>query len=195
MKKVKKNTNIIFILDRSGSMACVEDETIKSYNDFLSSQRKAKGNVFVTTVLFDDKYELLYSKKNICDVKNITKKEYYARGCTALMDAIGKTIVNVDRLIAKDERVLIVIMTDGLENASIEYNKETVKKMIKKHKNFEFVFLGANIDSYQEGTSIGISRKGIANFSQNEKSVGRVFACASMLCDGEEVNLQEELNK
>ena len=190
-----KNTDIVFILDRSGSMAVVEDETIKGYNDFLKKERKNEGKVLVTTVLFDDCYEVLYSRENINQVKKLTKQEYYARGCTALMDAIGKTIVTMDKEINDDNRVLVVIMTDGLENASKEYNRELVKKMIKKHKDWEFVFLGANIDSYAEGSSIGIAKSKIANFRQNGKSVGNVFECASMLCDGEEVNIQAVISR
>ena len=192
MKKVK-NTDIIFILDRSGSMGCIENETIKGYNDFLKKQKKNKGNVFVTTVLFDDQYELLCTRENILNVKNITNREYYARGCTALMDAIGKTITTMEKNIPKDNRVLFVIMTDGLENASREYNRDQVRRLIKKHKNYEFVFLGANIDSCQEGTSIGISKEKTANFSQNKESVGSVFACASMLCEDMEFNLQDKI--
>ena len=193
MKKVK-NTDIIFILDRSGSMACVEEETIRGYNDFLDKQKKNRGQVFVTTVLFDDKYELLYSRENISNVKHISNCEYYARGCTALMDAVGKTIVTLDKEIDKHNRVIMVIMTDGLENASREYNRNMVKKLIKKHKDWEFVFLGANIDSAEEGASIGISKEKAANFSQDEASIGNVFACASKLCEGMDINLQEEIN-
>ena len=86
-----KDTDIVFVLDRSGSMSVIEDETIKGYNDFLKKEKNSQDNVYVTTVLFDDKYELLYSRENINEVKKLTNKEYYARGCTALMDAIGKT--------------------------------------------------------------------------------------------------------
>ena len=192
MKKVK-NTDIIFILDRSGSMGCIEEETIKGYNVFLKKQKKNKGNVFVTTVLFDDQYELLYTRDNILNVKNITNREYYARGCTALMDAIGKTITTMDNSVPKDNRVLFVIITDGLENASREYNRAQVRKLIKKHKKWEFVFLGANIDSCQEGASIGISKERTANFSQNKRSVGSVFECASMLCEDMEFNIQDKI--
>ena len=194
MKK-NKNTDIVFILDRSGSMSCVEDDTIKGYNDFLKKERRNSGKVCVTTVLFDDQYEVLYSRVNINEVKEITNKEYFARGCTALMDAIGKTIVTMDKKIEDDNRVVVVIMTDGLENASREYNREQVKKLIKKHKNWEFVFLGANIDSFSEGATLGISKNRIANFKQEKKSISNVFECASMLCESEEVDIQKVINK
>ena len=107
------------------------------------------------------------------------------------MDAVGKTITIMDKKIDSGNRVLVVIMTDGLENASIEYNREQVRKMIKKHKKWEFVFLGANIDSYAEGSSLGISRERTANFKQTGKSVGNVFECARMLCESEDVDLQK----
>ena len=193
MKKVK-DIDIVFVLDRSGSMGCIEKETIRGYNDFLSKQKKNMGKVFVTTVLFDDDYELLYSRENILNVHPITSKEYYARGCTALMDAVGKTIVSIDKNISKDNKVIFVIMTDGLENASREYNRDMVRRLIKKHKDWEFVFLGANIDSEKEGSSIGISKKRTANFCQDEKSVGNVFKCASMMCEGMEIDLQKEID-
>ena len=187
----KRNTDIIFVLDRSGSMSVIEEETIKGYNDFLKKERKSQGKVNVTTVLFDDKYELLYSREDINQVKKLTNNEYYARGCTALMDAIGKTIVTMDKEIDKDNRVIFVIMTDGLENASVEFNREKVKKLIKKHNKWEFVFLGANIDSYAESSSIGIAKERTANFRQTGRSVGNVFECAGMLCESEEVDLQK----
>jgi len=190
MKKSKRDTDIIFVLDRSGSMGCVESETINGYNDFLKKQNKNSGSVYVTTVLFDDNYELLYSRENISNVKKLTNKEYYARGCTALMDAVGKTIVEVEKKVPNNNRVVFVIMTDGLENASREYNKNMVKKMIKKHKKWEFVFLGANIDSAAEGRSIGISKERTANFSQDGNSIDSVFRCASMLCDNESVDIK-----
>ncbi len=192
-KKLEGDTDIIFVLDRSGSMLCVENETICGYNDFLRKEKKNKGNIYVTTVLFDDQYELLYSRENILNVKSLTSNEYYARGCTALMDAIGKSIITIDKMVSRDNRVLFVIMTDGLENASREYNRQKVRSLIKKHSSWEFVFLGANIDSYQEGMSLGISKKKIANFEQNEKSVGNVFKCASMLCEDMDFDLQKEM--
>lgn len=192
---MKKNvTDIIFILDRSGSMYSIEKETISGYNNFLKKQRNGKGDVFVTTVLFDDKYELLYSREKINNVSKLTSKEYFSRGCTALMDAVGKTIKTMESTITDNHRIIFVIMTDGLENASVEYNREQVKKLIKKHKEWEFVFLGANIDSYKEGNSIGIDNKRIANFKQDSASVGNVFRCASMLCEDEEFDLQREID-
>ena len=113
----KKELDVVFLLDRSGSMQGSELDTIGGYNSYLSKQTKNKFNTKITTVLFDDQYEILHDRKDIKEVKDITEKEYYVRGCTALLDAIGKTINNLDKKV-KDNKVLFVITTDGLENAS-----------------------------------------------------------------------------
>ena len=178
-------------------MSCVEDATIKGYNDFLKSHQQDKGKVFVTTVLFDDQYEILYERKEIERVEYMDTKTYYTRGCTALMDAVGKTITTISKKILKGERVIFVIITDGMENVSVEYQKEKVKKLIEEHSDWEFVFMGANIDSYTEASSIGIKNKNIANFTQNEESMGNLFRCASMYFNKEmkDFCLQENLDK
>ena len=140
-KKLQKKNNkqedveLVFILDRSGSMGGLESDTIGGYNSMLSKQKnQKKGKIYVTTVLFDDEYELLHNQVSIEEMKPITEKEYYVRGSTALLDAIGKTIMQVkanqDKKENKD-KVLFVIITDGLENASKEYRKELIKKMIE----------------------------------------------------------------
>ena len=195
MKQKSKITDIIFVLDRSGSMGIVREATVKGYNDFLKKYKMGTDKVYVTTVLFDDEYEVLDMRKNINEVKNLTNKTYYTRGCTALMDAIGKTINLVAKKVAECEKVIFVIITDGMENASREYNKDSVKKLIGEHNNFEFVFMGANIDSYAEAGSIGIKRKNIANFSQREENMDKLFKCASMYIDNnvEDFCLQDEL--
>ena len=152
-KKLQKKNNkqedveLVFILDRSGSMGGLESDTIGGYNSMLSKQKnQKKGKIYVTTVLFDDEYELLHNQVSIEEMKPITEKEYYVRGSTALLDAIGKTIMQVkanqDKKENKD-KVLFVIITDGLENASKEYRKELIKKMIeerKEMKNGNFYF-------------------------------------------------------
>lgn len=179
--KTKKEMDVVFLLDRSGSMAGLEQDTIGGYNSYLEKQRKNKMNTKVTTVLFDNKYELLHNRVPIQEVKDITDKEYYVRGCTALLDAIGITITNLDRRV-KDNKVLFVITTDGLENASREYNKAKIKQLIEKHPNWEFLYIGANIDSYSEGTSLGISKKNISNYSKNKKSTAALFDCIGEAC-------------
>lgn len=164
---MKKNlTEMVFILDRSGSMQRLTDDTIGGFNSMIESQKKEEGEAFVTTVLFDDQYELLHDHINIKDIKPITNKEYYARGMTALLDAVGKTINSIgNRLSAtpEDERpdkVIFVITTDGLENASREFAKSTVKEMIEHQQSkysWTFMFLGANMDAVGEAASLGIN--------------------------------------
>lgn len=176
--KTKKEMDVVFLLDRSGSMAGLEQDTIGGYNSYLEKQRKNKMNTKVTTVLFDNQYELLHDRVPIQEVKDITDKEYYVRGCTALLDAIGITITNLDRKV-KDNKVLFVITTDGLENASREYNKTKIKQLIETHPNWEFLYIGANIDSYSEGASLGISSKNIANYSKSKRGTSALFDCIS----------------
>ena len=191
----KELVDIVFLLDRSGSMAGIEEDTIGGYNSYLE---KEKGkNVRVTTVLFDDQYEVLNNMVSIDEVKNLTKNEYYVRGCTALYDAIGKTISIMDQKKAK--KVIFVITTDGLENASKEYKKEQVKKIIENHSNWEFMYIGANIDSYAEGTSIGIQNKNISNYRKDKKGVSKLFEAVGtatrMYCENEKIseNWKDEL--
>lgn len=175
-KKNNKEMDVVFLLDRSGSMSnCVED-TIGGYNTYLDKERKNKYKTNITTILFDDAYEVLYSREDIKNVKNLTNNEYYARGCTALLDAVGKTITDISKK-AKDNKVLFIITTDGLENASREYTKDKVRKLIEKHSNWEFIFLGADINAYQEGASIGIKKSNIANYSKSKKGIGTMFDC------------------
>ena len=198
MKNNKKEMDVVFLLDRSGSMSnCVED-TIGGYNSYLKEQKEKGYNTKITTVLFDDQYEILHDRAPIQNVKNITNKEYYVRGCTALLDAIGKTINRIDKE-TKNNKVLFIITTDGLENASKEYHKQDIKKLIEKHPNWEFLYIGADIDSYEEGSMLGISRKNIANYKKGKEGVGRLFksiAKASYCmqeCDDLDASWKEDL--
>ena len=131
----KKEMDIVFLLDRSGSMSGSEEDTIGGYNSYLDKQRKNKFNTKVTTILFDNEYEVLTDRKSIEDVSNLTKDTYFVRGSTALLDAIGKTINSLDKKV-KDNKVLFVITTDGLENSSCEYTKDKIKELINKHSNW-----------------------------------------------------------
>lgn len=176
-----KEQDIVFILDRSGSMAGIESDTIGGFNSFINKHKKNK-NTKVTTVLFDDNYEVLYERKPIEEVSKLTPKEYYVRGCTALMDAIGKTINSLAKKI-KNNKVLFVITTDGLENASREYSKEKVRKLIEKHSNWEFIYIGADIDSYSEASQIGIRTTNTANYSKSKRGVNTLFASVGKAFD------------
>lgn len=180
-KKIKE-MDVVFLLDRSGSMQGSELDTIGGYNSYLDNQRKNKYNTKITTVLFDDQYEVLHNRVDIKNVNNLTNKEYYVRGCTALLDAIGKTINSLDKKV-KDNKVLFVITTDGLENASKEYNKDKIKSLIEQHSNWEFIYIGANIDAYNEGTSIGIPRKNISNYSKSKKGTDTLFRSINYLSE------------
>ena len=177
-----KDVELVFILDRSGSMGGLESDTIGGYNSMLSKQKKEKtGKVSVTTVLFDDQYELLYNQVPIEKVSPMTEEEYYVRGSTALLDAIGKTVMQVkanqDKKEIKD-KVLFVIITDGMENASREYRVEQVKKLIEERKekdNWEFLFLGANIDAIGAAKDIGIDSSRAVRFKSDKKGTAKNY--------------------
>jgi uncharacterized protein YegL len=165
-KRMKKNvTEVVFILDKSGSMAGLETDTIGGYNSMLNKQRKAEGEAFVTTVLFNHQYELLHDRINVRGISPITERDYEVGGTTALLDAIGfsiQKIGNVQKYTSEEERadkVLFVITTDGMENASREFSPDKIKKMIKHQKEkygWDFIFLGANIDAISTAAQFGI---------------------------------------
>lgn len=166
-------TELVFILDRSGSMAGLEADTIGGYNAMLEKQKKEAGEATVTTVLFDDKYELLHDRIDLKGIAPITDREYYVRGCTALLDAIGRTIqkiANAQKHTAPAQRadkVLFVITTDGYENASREYSYDQIRRMVEREKteyDWEFLFLGANIDAISTARRFGIGADRAVNY-------------------------------
>lgn len=166
-------TELVFLLDRSGSMNGLENDTIGGFNSVLTKQQAEEGDANITTVLFDDKYELLHDRYNLSKIPQITDKEYFVRGTTALLDAIGKTIQkmgNVQKYAAdsdRAEKVMFVIITDGMENASIEYSYDKIKKMIDhqtKKYGWEFIFLGANMDAVETAGRFGIPEDRAANY-------------------------------
>ena len=201
-KKKNNIVDVVFILDRSGSMGGLESDTIGGFNSMLEKQRKIEGKAFITTVLFDDQYELLHDRVNIAKVNNITEKEYFVRGSTALLDAIGKTIAKEKAIQdtlgqnEKADKVLFVIITDGLENASKEYNSSTVKKLIETQKEkygWEFLFLGANIDAIETANTIGISAERAVNYKSD--SIGTKKNYDTLNKAVEEVRSGKDLDK
>lgn len=173
-----KKTELVFILDRSGSMSGLEDDTIGGYNSVLKNQQIEEGEAIVTTVLFDHEYVIIHDRTNIKEIKPITEKEYFVRGSTALLDAVGITInkiVGATKNTKKEyqaDKVMFVIITDGMENSSREYNYEKVKAMIEKQKErykWEFVFLGANIDAISTAAKFGIEEDRAANYNPDSK--------------------------
>ncbi len=171
MTKKKEETNVVFILDRSGSMAGTEKDTIGGYNSYIDKFKDKDAKI--TTVLFDNQYEMITRKKDVKDVPKLTSKQYFVRGCTALLDAIGKSIKFMEEEQAK--KVIFIITTDGYENASKEFSKDQIKEMIKGHKNWEFIYIGADIDSYDEGRSIGIAEANISNYQKDSKGIAKMF--------------------
>lgn len=170
----KDLTELVFILDRSGSMSGLESDTIGGYNAMLEKQKKELGEAVITTVLFDDGYELLHDRINLRGIESITDKEYFVRGTTALLDAIGKTISKIGRAqkhTSEEERaehVMFVITTDGMENASREFGYEKIRQMIEHQKSkygWEFIFLGANIDAVATAERFGINEDRAVNYS------------------------------
>ena len=181
-------TEIVFILDRSGSMAGLESDTIGGFNSVIEKQKKEDGEALVSTVLFNHDRKVIHDRIDINEVPALTDKDYYVGGCTALIDAIGfslKHIKNVHKYIRNEdvpEKTLFVISTDGYENASSVYTSDQVKKMIKESEKhgFEFLFLGANIDSVETAGSFGIREDRVANYMHD--SVGIENAYASVDC-------------
>ena len=171
---MKKNlTELVFILDRSGSMGGLEPDTIGGFNAMLTRQKEQEGEANVTTILFDHEVQLLHDRFPLHAVAPLTEKDYYVRGCTALLDAIGygvEKMVNIQRHLPEDQRaekVIFVITTDGLENASKRFTYEKIRRMIEREKEqygWEFLFLGANIDAAAEAARFGIGADRAADY-------------------------------
>ena len=173
----KNLTEIVFILDRSGSMSGLESDTIGGFNAMIEKQKKAPGEALVSTILFDNVSEVIHDRVNIRDIKPMTDSEYCVRGCTALLDAIGGAIHHIGNVhkYAREEDVpvhtLFVITTDGMENASHMYSSDKVKQMIQRQQEkygWEFLFLGANIDAAKEAARFGIGADRSVNYKCDE---------------------------
>ena len=175
---MSKFTEIVFILDRSGSMAGLEEDTIGGFNSLIQKQKKEDGKAVVSTVLFDDKCEVLHDRKDLIEIAPLTEEDYYVRGCTALLDAVGGAIHHIGnvhkyaRAEDRPERTLFIITTDGMENASRKYGYEKVKRMIERQKErygWEFLFLGANMDAVSVAGRFGIAPERAVRFHCDEK--------------------------
>lgn len=175
---MSKFTEIVFILDRSGSMAGLEADTIGGFNSLIQKQKREDGKAVVSTVLFDDKCEVLHDRKDLREIAPLTEEDYYVRGCTALLDAVGGAIHHIGnvhkyaRAEDRPERTLFIITTDGMENASRKYGCEKVKRMIERQKErygWEFLFLGANMDAVSVAGRFGIAPERAVRFHCDEK--------------------------
>ena len=186
---MKKNlTEIVFILDRSGSMAGLEDDTIGGFNAMIEKQKQEQGDAYVSTILFDNYSEVIHDRVDIRNVPPMTHKEYYVRGCTALLDAVGKAIHHIGNVHKyareedRPEKTLFIITTDGMENASREYTYDRVRRMIEHEKEkygWEFLFLGANIDAAREAARFGISEDRAANYHADREGTAVVYEAMS----------------
>lgn len=187
MTKKNNITELVFILDRSGSMHGLEGDTIGGFNSLIEKQRKENGECFVTTVLFDNEIKTLHDRVELKEIKDMTEDDYCVGGCTALIDAIGTSIEKIDgihRYIrAEDvpEHTMFVIITDGMENASRRFSSREVKKMIEKHKKsgWEFLFIGANIDSVETARHFGISEDRAVNYHADKQGTAVAYECVS----------------
>jgi len=185
----KKNgiTELVFLLDRSGSMAGLEEDTIGGFNSMIKDQLNESGDAYVTTVLFDNLFETLHDRVKLAEVPEMTKKDYFVRGSTALLDAVGSTIehISVIHRYAKPEdvpaRTLFVITTDGMENSSRKFTSKDVKKMIeaKKEEGWEFIFVGANIDAVETAGSYGIDAECALDYHADKKGTKKVYEALS----------------
>lgn len=160
--------DLVFVIDKSGSMYRITEDTIGGFNSMIEREKELHPNALVTLVLFDTRRRVIYTRKPIAEVEKLTSKEYYAEGCTALLDAVGTTINIIDR--TDYDKVLFVISTDGYENSSKEFTNEDIKNMINNH-DWEFIFLGADIDSFDQASRIGIHSSHTGNYSKTRRGI------------------------
>ena len=186
---MKKNlTELVFILDRSGSMAGLEKDTIGGFNAMIEKQKAEEGEAYISTVLFDNYSEVIHDRVALNDVPKLTEKEYYVRGCTALLDAVGGAIHHIGNVHKyareedRPEKTLFVITTDGMENASRRYSYEKVREMITRQQEkygWEFLFLGANIDAAKEAARFGIDADRAADYHADTQGTAVIYEAMS----------------
>lgn len=192
MEKINNNiTELVFIIDRSGSMAGLEADTIGGFNSMIEKQKKLDGKAYVSTVLFDNVSEVIHDRVDIEKVEPMTDKDYYVRGCTALLDAVGGAIHhigNVHKYARPEdvpEKTMFIITTDGMENASHNYSSDRVKEMIRRQEEkygWEFIFVAANIDAVETAERIGIRRERAANYTHNKEGTKRMYDAVEHYC-------------
>ena len=193
-------TELVFILDRSGSMSGLEADTIGGFNSLIQKQKKEEGEALISTVLFDDLTEVLYDRVPLNRIEPMNESQYYVRGCTALLDAVGGAIHHIGNVHKyareedRPEKTIFIITTDGMENSSRRYTYEKVKKMVERQRNqhgWEFLFLGANMDAIEVAGRFGVQAGGAVNYKCDSegtklnyevlsKAVSRVRACESV---------------
>ena len=198
MQNEEKKLDVVFILDKSGSMSGSEESTIHSFNEYLEKERKNKFQTKITTILFSNTYSFLHEREEVSKVAELTEEDYIVGGCTALYDSLGEAIHYMER--KKSDQVLFIIITDGEENSSREYSKNDIRNLIKKHKEWEFIYIGADIDSYANGCDIGIRKDNIANFKKDKKGFSKLFRAVgeyecAMMCEeaASKTNWKEDL--
>ena len=188
MKKKNNLTELVFILDRSGSMSGLESDTIGGFNAMIAKQKKEDGEAYVSTILFDNVSEVLHDRVSLKEIPNMTAKDYTVRGCTALIDAIGGAIKHIRNIhkYARPEDVpahtMFIITTDGQENASHRFSSDEVKKMIEHQKveyGWEFLFIGANIDAVETAARFGIERNRAVNYNADSKGTQILYETLS----------------
>ena len=191
---MKKNlTELVFILDRSGSMAGLEDDTIGGFNSMIQKQKNEPGEAYVSTVLFDNVSEVIHDRMAIQEIDPMTRNEYYVRGCTALLDAVGGAIHHIGNVHKyareedRPEKTLFIITTDGMENASRRYSYTQLKAMIERQKKkygWEFIFLGANIDAAKEAARFGIDADCAADYRADSEGTAVIYeAMSEVVCN------------
>lgn len=196
-------TELVFILDRSGSMSGFESDTIGGFNATIEKQKKQDGIVYVSTVIFDHTSEVIHDRVNISEIKPLTSEDYQVRGSTALMDAIGGAIHHIGNVhkYARPEDVpehtIFIITTDGMENASRRYSAQEIRAKVKRQTEkygWEFIFLAANIDAVETADHIGIRRERAANYRQTNRGVERSYYAMSEAITTVRMNCAEKMN-